>query len=105
MKNIPMSIGQNVLLTLNPEDNADNAGIPGIGVPAWSVAPAGITLTPASDGMSSKVDTLGSTPGTYVITTNGPATNGANIDGQIQVTVAENPATHYDYTIGPVQND
>lgn len=105
MQNQSMSIGQNFIATLQPEDANGEPGTPGIGVPTWASSPTGLTLTPASDGMSCKIDSLNAAPGTYTVTPSGPATNGATITGPFQVTVNQNPATQYAVTFSTPVND
>jgi hypothetical protein len=109
MLTVTMGLGQQVTITANPIDQPQPPGNPGLiapgSVPVWTANPAGLTLTPAADGLTCVVSTpSGAVPGTFLANIQGGSSNGANINGQFTVNVAENPAASFAPTAGPVTN-
>ncbi|MFZ1008971.1 MAG: hypothetical protein WAN65_19175 [Candidatus Sulfotelmatobacter sp.] len=104
MKNVNMSNSQQFTATLVPLDSNGNPGLAGAGVPSWSFSPVGLTITPAADGKSALIASGNAPGGVYTVNVSGQSSNGANIGGSFTATVAENPASSFDFSFSPVVN-
>lgn len=94
MQNVTMANNQHFTATCYPVDASGNPGTITF-PPAWSATPAGLTLTPSTDGMTCLIAS-GAATGTFTVTVSAQGVpESTPFTSEFTVTIAENAATQF----------